>query len=217
MRITKPKLPERLEETQDILLALRQARQDDADITDLLVRGAKVQEGDFSRVDFSRVRFESCQFIGCDFTKSGFYDTLFLNCDLSASRFGEGYFCRCAFQESKWMGAAKMNVKYKHVTAQACNMQYINFTESTFEAVHFQETNLHNADFSQCKLKGFSAAETRFTDVSFFHTPLKGVDFTQNIVGGFLLSDSKYELSGAIVDTYQAAEFAKLLGLDVRG
>ena len=47
----------------------------------------------------------------------------------------------------------------------------------------------------------------------FFGTKLSGLDFTSCNIEGLTVSDTGAELKGAKVDVWQAAMFAKLLGL----
>lgn len=49
----------------------------------------------------------------------------------------------------------------------------------------------------------------------FFKTPLKEFNFTDCNIDGMTVSDNASELRGATVDLYQAAMFAKILGLKI--
>ena len=49
----------------------------------------------------------------------------------------------------------------------------------------------------------------------FFRTPLKGIDLSSCNIEQLLVSSEKTELKGVIVNTAQAVEFAKLLGIRV--
>lgn len=49
-----------------------------------------------------------------------------------------------------------------------------------------------------------------------FGTALRGLDLRGCEIEGILISDEKKELAGVVVDLYQAAELARLMGLVIR-
>lgn len=58
--------------------------------------------------------------------------------------------------------------------------------------------------------------DCRFIATDFFRTPLKDLDFTTCTLEGISVSDGGSELQGAVVNLYQAAELARLLGVIVK-
>ncbi len=68
----------------------------------------------------------------------------------------------------------------------------------------------------ECTLKDFAFEETRLTGASFFKTSLAGIDLTGCPLEGIRVSEHYTELRGAIVDLFQAAELAKLLGITIK-
>lgn len=59
-------------------------------------------------------------------------------------------------------------------------------------------------------------AETDFTATSFFNTFLRGIDFSNCKIEGIKVSNNYKELYDVIVDVYQAADLAKLLGVMIK-
>ena len=66
--------------------------------------------------------------------------------------------------------------------------------------------------FATCSLKQMKLDQSQFINTEFFKTPLKDLDFTTCILEGISVSTEGNELKGALVNVYQAAELAKLLG-----
>ena len=69
--------------------------------------------------------------------------------------------------------------------------------------------------FSDCSFKNTEIKESKFVRTEFFQTCLAGLDFSNSILQNIIMSDNAKELSGAKVNSYQAAELSKLLGLIV--
>ena len=68
----------------------------------------------------------------------------------------------------------------------------------------------------ECKLKNIICEKVEFKNTNFFRTPLKGIDFTKSTLTGIVVSSEGTELKGAIMDLYQAAEFAKLFEIIIK-
>lgn len=76
-----------------------------------------------------------------------------------------------------------------------------------------EQTDFTEAFFARCTLKNLVLTNSKFVLTEFFQTSLKGIDFSESIIDGISVSDTKKELEGAIVNTLQAAQLAKLLGI----
>lgn len=209
------KLPEALAPVADAAEYLRRAREEELDVARAHIRDTDCSDMDMARLSMQETLLENCRFLGCDFSRAGFRNVRFCNCDFSNSKFHDAYFADCALIACKGIGAALPGVKWRRVTLQGCNLRYANFDKAGLEEVCIAATNCSGADFSSCKLKSLRLEESELVDTSFFCTPLKGVDFTTCRIGNLILSDSRYELEGAVVNAFQAAELAKLLGVTV--
>ena len=96
-----------------------------------------------------------------------------------------------------------------------CNLRYANLGESQFDKWKVANCDLTDCFLNSCHLKEIVFRENRLVRTSFFKTPLRGLDFTSCDLEDVQVSEDGKELAGAKVDIYQAAEFAKLLGLKV--
>lgn len=171
---------------------------------------------DFHKAVFEQVLFDGCTFSGCDFDKASFVDVVFRNCDISNSGFVDGYFNRCAFRSVKAVGTEFREGLFKEVSVTDSNFSYANMDSSRWECGRFESCDMSECFMTGMKWKKISAAGSRFKRTSFFHTPLKGIDLRGNELENIILSDTGAELKGAVVDLYQAADLAKLLGVVVR-
>lgn len=192
------------------------ALEDGTDIEHCHLKGAFLEDFDFGGVYFRNVIFEDCRLLGCQFSRCGFIDVLFKDCDMSNCDCSNAYFDRCEVDSSKWMGMNLTKGSMKQLTLKNSNLQYSNWDASTVQGLSASDCEMHNAIFSECKLKAVEWRNVRFISTDFFKTPLKGIDFSRCEIENLLVSDDHMELRGAIVNTFQAADFARLLGLVVR-
>ena len=99
---------------------------------------------------------------------------------------------------------------------QENSFSYAAFFSAKLTGVQFLTCDLSGADMVECTLKDFAFEETRLTGASFFKTSLAGIDLTGCPLEGIRVSEHYTELRGAIVDLFQAAELAKLLGITIK-
>lgn len=200
----------------DLLPLIVAAKEDETDIEHCHIVGVCLESVDLSGIYFRNVIFEDCQFIACEFMRCGFVDVLFKNCDVSNSDCSSSFFDRCEIDSSKWMGVNLTKGSMKEMILSRSNFQYSNWDTATIRELSGIDCDMDSAIFSECKLKSIDWRQMRFSNTDFFKTPLKGIDFTKCEIENLLVSDDHAELRGAIVNTSQAADFARLLGLVVQ-
>ena len=64
-------------------------------------------------------------------------------------------------------------------------------------------------------MKKLSLEKVDFSGTDFFLTPLKGIDLSDCAIERIILSDSFRELKGATINSAQAADLIRLLGVKV--
>lgn len=168
-------------------------------------------------LSFRQIIFKNCRLLGCQFQKASFRETLFINCDLSSCDFRDSYWDCCTLQAVKATGANWTDSSLHHLHWQDCQLRYANFSQAILEAVQFIRCGLQESSLSACKRKkACSWTDCDLTHADFFQTPLKGLDFSNCQIDGLLLSDDYHELQGLTVNTLQAIELAKLLGVIIQ-
>jgi uncharacterized protein YjbI with pentapeptide repeats len=78
------------------------------------------------------------------------------------------------------------------------------------------ESQLRGSFLTQCHFKDVIWNGADLERASFFKTLLRGTDFTTSNIKGLILSDDAKEISGAVVDLYQAAELSRYLGVTIK-
>lgn len=221
MNIQKPVLPDILKNPVCWIQTAGELRsileffwESEKDITMRVVKGVTMEEADFSDSSWRSVIFENCQFQNCDFTKSQWMDARFRSCDFSNSDFSGTSLVRVEMLSCKGMGLRMMESGLQHVLWQNCNFQYANIHHSVLKSVCMKNGDLSNGELSECRLQNLRLDDMRLLQTSFFQTPLKGIDFTASQIDGMVVSGP--ELKGAIVDQWQAAGLARLLGLIIK-
>ncbi|MFR2154784.1 MAG: pentapeptide repeat-containing protein [[Eubacterium] siraeum] len=129
------------------------------------------------------------------------------------SDFSESYFKACLFTSCKAVGTAFKYSFYKNVSFDGGSFELSDFQRSKLQTVAVTDTDFSSALFSSCEIKQTELKNVTLARSVFFGTKLAGLDFTSCNIEGLTVSDTGAELKGAKVDVWQAAMFAKLLGL----
>lgn len=212
MKVKQPDIYTELPEVRDTAY-LMSAREEEETVAHLCLRELVLSETALDGLSFHGVVLEGCRFISCSLEKADFIDVRFHNCDFSNCAFHESYFSRCDIQGCKGVGADFGNGKWQNVTVADCNFRYAGFDRTSMHTVQITDSSLYGANMAGCTLKNLMLQQVDCSSVSFFQTPLKGLDFTTCHLDGIVVSGDFRELRGAIVNPYQAAELAKLMGL----
>lgn len=216
MKLIKPILMEDLKESNDLIDLVEKAWQEDGDIQFRLIKGVSLSEEDFSRLSFQHVVFENCHLTDCIFCKASFTDVVFRSCELSNSDFTDGYFNRCEFNNTKGVGTKLVDTSITNMALLDCNFRYAELGGASVDRLLVQKSDLSDSLFNECSFKQVEFKDSTFNRASFFKTVLRGIDFTQCEINGITVSDSFWELKGAIVNEFQAVELSRLLGIVVK-
>jgi len=194
---------------------VRERKETGEEIVNLQVKGQTFEGESFGGLYIRDTVFSDCRLLGCDVTRSSFIRVAFERCDLSNSDLSDSYFDGCRISDSKLVGTNLGSGTAKRLSVTNSNMSYTNWTGSKLLNLTAQDCDFQRAVFSECTLKSTTLKHDRFIGVDFFKTALKGVDLSACEIENLLVSDDHSELRGAIVNAFQAADFARLLGLIV--
>lgn len=181
-----------------------------------LLKGIAAEGESFYRGSLKSVELSGCSFHDCDFEKASFVDVLFRGCDFSGSRLTDCYFHRCAFLSVKGVGADFHESLLKEFRMEDCVFSYANFSGTSWESALLNGCDLQESYLEECRLKKTGLNRVKLNRANLFGTALRGLDLRSCEIEGILISDEKKELAGAVVDLYQAAELARLMGLVIR-
>ncbi len=201
---------------QDFLSSVNESYEKDARLCYMHFKDCRIiEDRDLIEFTYENVYFENCLFIDCDFSNCSFTDVLFTACDLSTSKFNKCFFNRCHFSSVKAVGTDFSDSNIKHTRFIDVNFQYADLSYSTFNKVLIKDSGFVDAALTHCMNKALAVENANFQKANFFQTPLKGLNLTTCNIENIVTSNRGEELNGATVDTYQAAELAKLMGLIV--
>ena len=211
--ITPPKFPDYLMPIADIDKELSKAREFESDFADNSFSKLICDSTDFSSLYFKDCLFQGSRFTACDFSKCTFINCIFKGCDISNCDFSESYFKTCTFLSCKAVGADFKGSYQKNVSFDGGSFELSDFQRSKLNNICITDTDFSSSLFSSCEIKQTELKNVSLAKAVFFGTRLNGLDFTSCNIEGLTVSDTGAELNGAKVDVWQAAMFAKLLGL----
>lgn len=219
-KLRQPKLVEDqlkpVTDAEEWLMILETAAYEESAIENYWAKGLQFAEMDWHGLAIHNVLFTSCRFSGCHFEKASFRQTVLRNCDISNCNFGDSYWDCCTLEEIKGPGLLWQESSLHHILFRHCQMRYANLTRAGLEFVQFEQCGLQEASFSACKFKNCQWSESDLSKGDFFRAPLCNIDLSDCEISGIMVSDDFHELKGVTVNSFQAVELSKLLGLVVK-
>lgn len=171
---------------------------------------------DFSLLELSESRVVGCSYAGSDFSRSSISDVAFAGCDFSNCDFTDANFTRCTFASCKGTGANFTQAVLSRVELRDSAMPYASFTKAKLEDMNACASDFSHTDIAEARLKRVVFDDVRFVGASFFRTSLSGIDMATCHLADMVLSDDMAELSGCIMDLYQAVGIARRLGVVIK-
>ena len=217
MKLQRPVITEEyLRSAEDVQALLLHAIANENGLERVRMRDAFFPGEDLTGLRFQTMILENCRFSGAILQKTSFVDVRFINCDFSNCKMEDTYCNRCEFISCKWVGASLEGATLRQTCFRDSNMQYCNLDHSLFDYVLLQSCDMTSAYLTSCKWKKLELEECRLVQTSFHRTPLKSIDLTTCEISGPVVSESFYELRGAVVRADQAMELSRLLGVVIR-
>ncbi len=137
------------------------------------------------------VQFENCDLSNVEWIAGSFHRVIFKNCKLTGSNFAESVLHDCQFID--------------------CVCNYTSFNYAQLKIVHFQETSLLEAEFSEIKWTYLTLDKSNLTGTTWFHTLLNGLDFSH--CSFEKIAFSQETIRGLTVNQEQAIVLALGLGI----
>ena len=209
-QLVSPRLPAKL-----TLCASDEALiEDDAEFTTLLLDRPDFSGQQAAHLTFTTVHCKQGRWGGSRLHGVRCTDTRFEGCDLANATWEQVVAHRVEFITCQLLGWNALEAHLQNVRFQGCNGQFAGFRFATCKLVRFEQCDLRHADFQRADLSGvvFHKCDLRSAQLS--GATLKGTDFR-----GSQIDDMRVglqELPGAIVDPFQAAYIAGLLGVVIR-
>lgn len=177
------------------------------------LRSHHYQGDDLSGIRVSKAIFSGDMFLGCELEGALFEDAIFERCDFSNSTMASTGFIRCEFKNCKLIGASFFESLFDDVTVASSNFSMSSFSHSRWKNVACFASEFDSTDMSEMQLAQVSFTECNLKNATLFRTNLMGIDLTSSRIDGVVVSDSMDEIKGSKMDLYQAADFARKLGV----
>ena len=214
MRILQPEFDKPLV-PDDLETAVQEYSDTDERVENKLFKGIQCENKTIRRAEFFACVFENCKWIDCKFDRPEFTNIYFQGCDFSNAILRKSYFKQCAFTACKFMGADLSESILKELTVADTNFSYANLNAIKMQNIALKNCDCSFAEFAMVKLKNAFVQNCDFTRVNFFQTSLKELDFSDSKLEGIEISADFSELKGATINTFQAANLIKSLGVNV--
>ena len=145
---------------------------------------------------------------------SSFADVWMGACSLANTHVERLLAHRVEFIDCLLLGLNATDAHFQDVCFRACDGRLAGFRFSTFKSVIFERCNLRRANFQGADLTGVRFIECDLSEAEMSQTTLKGTDFRTSTIDAMRIGAE--EVVGAIVDHFQAAYMASLLGLVIK-
>lgn len=154
---------------------------------------------------------------GTQFSRFQAGDVIFDGCDLANAAWEEAAWTRVELLGCRLLGFKSNEADLQDVTFADCNVSLAQFRFARCKAVRFENCDLQSADFYQADLRGATFAGCDLRGATFSAARLQKANFLgSNLEGVQLGRDDLPNLEGALVDPFQAACLAGLMGLNVQ-
>ncbi|AXI00120.1 pentapeptide repeat-containing protein [Sporosarcina sp. PTS2304] len=176
--------------------------------------GSRVDGETIERLNLTNAVVKNCSFQHAVLPDFFITDVRFENCDFSNADVTGVSIHRASFHNCKMLGVNFADARLTDVLFDECIGNLSAFVHNKWERIHFLKCQLQETDFFNCKMKNTRFEECSLDQASFDETPLKKVEINTSEFDS--LTVSMKDLSGCIVSTRQAIQFASMIGLDIR-
>jgi uncharacterized protein YjbI with pentapeptide repeats len=142
-------------------------------------------------------------------------DVRFLKCDMANARWKGSFWNRVEIVGCRLTGFDASQAIMQNVLFKDCQADFACFRFATFKkTVCFEGCSLKESNFQGADLRGVSFRNCNLSSVEMSQAKLLGADIRDSKIDGIRVSPEA--LRGVVVDVFQAAYLAGLLGLIVR-
>lgn len=208
--VKAPRIPKRLSIatlSQDYFHA-------DEEYVGLRFDGGQMAFAGLERVEFQRTRFEDANLDGSVLYSPKLTDVAFKSCSLANVNFERLIAHRIEFSGCRLLGLNVTDGYFQNAVFRDCDLQLARFRFTTFDTVMFDDCILTEANFQGADLSGVNFVKCNLNNAELSQTKLGGTDFRTSSIEGIRVGPE--EVIGAVVDHFQAAYMASLLGLVIR-
>ena len=177
-------------------------------------RATGLASGDATDARFDEIEWRAARLSAVIWERASWSDCLFSSCDLAGAAATKIAVTRAELSDCRIKGLQAPQSDWSDIVFRDCNLSGAQLRFSRWKRVRFENCDLSGADWSNCDARGlvFHACDLRGADFNFCQ--LQGADWRGCQTEGVQI-DAR-ALQGLICEPLQAAQFAQILGLDVR-
>ena len=170
--------------------------------------------GEATDARFDEIEWHSARLGAVNWERAHWRDCRFNSCDLAGARAAKLAVTRAAFNDCRLKGLVAPESDWNDVSFRDCNLSGAQLRFARWKRAHFHDCDLSGADFAGADARGLVFAGCDLRGASFNFAQLNGADWrgcqTEEV------QINARALQGLICEPLQAAQFAGVLGLDVR-
>ncbi len=170
--------------------------------------------GNAENARFSGVVFEGARLGAASMCRAHFEDTIFRNCDLAGLDARQVFASRLEIEACRATGFVAPESDWRDAVFRDSNFSLSQFRFAKFGRARFEGCDLREADFQNADLSGVTFQNCDLSGAQFSFATLKNADFRSSETQKIVVDATA--LRGLIVSPLQAAQFAAILGLQVR-
>ena len=181
--------------------------------------GKRFEGGHAIGIEAEHLMLEQVQLHGCVLDSSILYgsrltDARLDECSLANLVCERLIVRRAEFVDCRLVGLNITDGHLENVLFRECDAQLARFRFSSFKSVLFDGCNLQDANFQGADLSGVRFRKCDLSRAELSQAKLTGTDFRSSVIEGMRVGPA--EVVGAVVDHFQAAYMASLLGLVIK-
>jgi hypothetical protein len=164
--------------------------------------------------EFKNCYFEDCQFQDISFENCFFIHVTFKNCDLSNIKINASLLRNTQFSHCKLLGTDFSESVFDTIKINDSICRFANFSFMKNKIVSFQDCDLSNASIIETKLNKTHFSQCCLSQCEILHSSLYHIDLSSCDIQNIMTSPQ--DISGAIIDEYQAASLIHLLNVKIK-
>ncbi len=185
---------------------------EEIDLSALKIAGTA--RGEAPNARFSGLIFEGARLGAVSVRRAHFEDAIFRTCDLAGLDARQIYASRIEIEGCRATGFLAPESDWRDAVFRDSNFSLAQFRFAKFERARFEGCDLREADFQNANLSGVVFQNCDLSGAQFSFARLQNADFRSSETQKIRVEATA--LRGLIVSPLQAAQFASILGLQVR-
>lgn len=182
------------------------------DLENLKISG--VATGDASGGRFGAIIFDSARLSAASWRRAHFEDTIWRGCDLANADAREIFASCIEMVGCRGLGLVSPESNWRDAIFRDGNFSLAQWRFAKFERVRFENCDLREADFQNADLRGAIFRDCDLRGAQFSFAKLQNADFRSCQTEEIGIEATA--LRGLVVSPLQAAQFATILGLQVK-